>query len=266
LQIAREMSAHGITIFSVACEPALSGYRYAVDFFTAIAKMTGGMMLPLTSATMLPDVVIGGAREQLDLERRLEELRLEAEKYQQEKGEDVDETEMLRHLHNRMVDRGEKTVQLQLENPYEASKESEDNVLAMMATESLSTASAQFKKVKGGRLQAKFAYSSIEPDYLRSSRAKIAEPPVIMSKRRSFFGFGGGSSVSRAAPTRSSTVEQEDQEEDKGADDPEKLIPEPQTISEYQSQQVNITTADISEEQVFRMYSRLKSTAPSKAV
>lgn len=33
LELARECAAQGITIYCVGCEPALSGYRHAKDFF-----------------------------------------------------------------------------------------------------------------------------------------------------------------------------------------------------------------------------------------
>ncbi|KAF8192926.1 hypothetical protein BJ912DRAFT_961402 [Pholiota molesta] len=41
LHIARQMAEQGITLFVVACEPDLSCYMHAVDFYTALTEITG---------------------------------------------------------------------------------------------------------------------------------------------------------------------------------------------------------------------------------
>ncbi|KAJ3130464.1 hypothetical protein HK098_000029 [Nowakowskiella sp. JEL0407] len=269
LQIARQMSTHGITIFSVACEPALSGYRYAVDFFTAIAKMTGGMMLPLTSATLLPEVVIGGAREQIDLERRMEALRLDAEKYEKEKGGKVNEKDMLKHLHQQMLDRGEHLTQLSVENPYQQSHEAETNVANLMTYESLSTASKNLSAVKGSRLTSKFSapsasshsgfFGGAPPKPTTSSYSGFFGGAPPKRTTRSLFSFGGPptSAPSAYAPPPSALLS---------------MAPPPPGMASFGSssmsmpmpaptQQISISKAEVSEDQVFRMYSKMKSTA-----
>lgn len=67
LQIARSLAAKGITLFMVACEPALSGYTWTTDFYKALCLITSGTMLPLTSAALLAHVIVGSALEQMDL-------------------------------------------------------------------------------------------------------------------------------------------------------------------------------------------------------
>ncbi|ELU44023.1 elongation factor-2 kinase [Rhizoctonia solani AG-1 IA] len=46
LVIARELAQRGIVLFFVACEPALSGYAHANDFYTALTSITSGLMVP----------------------------------------------------------------------------------------------------------------------------------------------------------------------------------------------------------------------------
>ena len=73
------MVSLGIVIYSVAVEPGLGSFQYARDFMRAIAKMTDGQFLPLTSAQLLPKVIIGGAAEELSLKKIEAEVEKEIE-------------------------------------------------------------------------------------------------------------------------------------------------------------------------------------------
>merc|ERR1711988_353879 len=76
LEIAREMAANGITMYTVGCEPALGNYRFARDFMCNIAEITGGQAIALSSAELLADVIVNGSSEEIaltQLEREVEE-------------------------------------------------------------------------------------------------------------------------------------------------------------------------------------------------
>merc|ERR1711871_1045080 len=62
------MSAKGITIYSVGCQPALSSYMYATEFFIACAQRTNGQAVALGSAASLADVILGAGIEEMDFE------------------------------------------------------------------------------------------------------------------------------------------------------------------------------------------------------
>lgn len=54
------------------CSPRpRADYHYAVDFFTALSRITAALILPLTSAHLLTQAIIGSALEQLDMCARL---------------------------------------------------------------------------------------------------------------------------------------------------------------------------------------------------
>ncbi|KAG8693405.1 hypothetical protein FRC08_009130 [Ceratobasidium sp. 394] len=74
LMIARELAQRGIVLFFVACEPALSGYAHANDFYTALTAITSGLMVPLTTASLLSRAIIGSVLENLDMERLIREV------------------------------------------------------------------------------------------------------------------------------------------------------------------------------------------------
>jgi len=69
IKIAKEMAEKGIILYVVACEPSLSGYQGAHDLMAGLAQITEGRYLPLTGAHLLPDVIIGGAKEEVSLQK-----------------------------------------------------------------------------------------------------------------------------------------------------------------------------------------------------
>jgi hypothetical protein len=67
--ITNQMAQKGIILYSVACEPAVSGYNYLASFMYAISKKCSGKYCPLQSASLLSKVIIGGCREELNLSK-----------------------------------------------------------------------------------------------------------------------------------------------------------------------------------------------------
>jgi len=74
LEIARQMAERGITLFVIACEPALSKYKNAVDFYTALAQLTGGKIFSLLMADKLGDYIVGTAVETIETEKLIKEF------------------------------------------------------------------------------------------------------------------------------------------------------------------------------------------------
>merc|ERR1711966_257133 len=57
LQIAREMAASGITLYTVGCDPALGAYHFARDFMCNLAEITGGQAVAPLAAHSAPQFV-----------------------------------------------------------------------------------------------------------------------------------------------------------------------------------------------------------------
>jgi len=74
LEIARQMAERGITLFVIACEPALSRYKNAVDFYTALTQLTSGKMFSLMMADKLGDYIVGTAVETIETEKLIKEF------------------------------------------------------------------------------------------------------------------------------------------------------------------------------------------------
>ena len=110
MEAVQEMAQNGITLYSVGCEPAIMPYR---EFFRAIAYVTGGQYVPLTAANLLTQVIIGGAQEEMSLERFMLEVHEEVKKEMKKSGE-INRTEMTKRVHAQLQSRGATTKQLQL--------------------------------------------------------------------------------------------------------------------------------------------------------
>lgn len=66
IAIAREYASRGITLNMIGCEPAVNPYK---EFYMALCFITGGQYCPLASSQSLSQAVLGGAREEIGLER-----------------------------------------------------------------------------------------------------------------------------------------------------------------------------------------------------
>ena len=92
LDILRDMAVHGITVYTVGCEPALGAYQFARDFLCNVAETTGGQAVALNSAAMLADVIINGSAEELalsKLQRQVEEEVLKVQTEARRAGHDI---------------------------------------------------------------------------------------------------------------------------------------------------------------------------------
>lgn len=108
LNVVKEMSKKGITLYCVGCEPAISRFK---DFFSALAFITGGQYVPLRNAKLLSKVIVGGAVEEISLEKLMEEVQLDVDD-QRSKGIN-DEAVLSEFVTQKLKSRGTRTRQLQ---------------------------------------------------------------------------------------------------------------------------------------------------------
>ncbi|KAF7314342.1 hypothetical protein MKEN_00906800 [Mycena kentingensis (nom. inval.)] len=157
LQLARTMASRGITLFFVACEPALSGYSYATDFYRAITNITSGLMLPLTTADLLAHAIVGSVLENLDMERLVREVGHAVAARILGNNESVDE--VARELHEKLLLRNESTKKVVIESIYKDSEESRHNVDIYTQAANLQEARPHLKRVSGTRFTDKYLES-----------------------------------------------------------------------------------------------------------
>ncbi|KDR82802.1 hypothetical protein GALMADRAFT_220801 [Galerina marginata CBS 339.88] len=213
LQLARLMAQRGITLFFVACEPALSGYSYATDFYQAITSITSGLMLPLLTADLLTHAIVGSVLENLDMERLVREVGHAVAQRILGNNESVDD--VARELHEKLLLRNESTKKVVIESIYKESEEAKHNVAVFTQAPSLAEARPLLKRVHGTRFTDKYlqarhslgrsAYASpystmsphTSPRTVPSSPAKTTTPSSPPRKVvQDFAAFGAPKSAS----------------------------------------------------------------------
>lgn len=174
LRLARQYAKAGIPLFMIACEPALSGYQRAADFFQGLVQITGAMLVPLTTASLLSHVILGIAGEAMDLERLHREIGdAIAERIQSlslEGGQTNPMDDVARELHERLLLRNENTKQLYIESIYRDTEESRHNIQVWATAPDLASAKPNIKRVAGSRLSDK---------YLQTRRAASSYKPYV---------------------------------------------------------------------------------------
>mmetsp|Transcript_76548 Transcript_76548/g.219617 ORF Transcript_76548/g.219617 Transcript_76548/m.219617 type:complete len:477 (-) Transcript_76548:974-2404(-) len=123
LDLARTMLRRGITCYPVGCEPALGHYSFARDFMCTLARITEGQAVTLSSAELLADVIIGGAQEEVALEKIMDEITNEVEEEQtaaQMRGEALDEAELCTRVTQKLASRGTRTRQMKHDSKMES--------------------------------------------------------------------------------------------------------------------------------------------------
>ncbi|KAF8627503.1 hypothetical protein AX17_006314 [Amanita inopinata Kibby_2008] len=173
LLIVRMMASRGITLFFVACEPALSGYSYATDFYQAITTITSGLMLPLTTADLLAHAIVGSVLENLDMERLVREVGHAVAQRILGNNESVDD--VAKELHEKLLLRNESTKKVVIESIYKESEEAKHNVQVFTQAPSLTEARPMLKRVSGTRFTDK--YLQARGSFARSSFAPYSIPP-----------------------------------------------------------------------------------------
>jgi len=197
LQLARQMASKGITLFFVACEPALSGYSYATDFYQAITKITSGLMLPLTTADLLAHAIVGSVLENLDMERLVREVGNAVAQRILGNNESVDD--VARELHEKLLLRNESTKKVVIESIYKESEEAAHNVSIFMHSPSLTEARPQLKRVHGTRFTDKYLLSR-----QTASRGAYAYAPHLPSRTPAKT-YSSSPSTTPAAPSVASS-------------------------------------------------------------
>lgn len=91
------MAEKGITLYCAGCEPALNSYK---QFFIALCLVTGGQYVSLDNADNLTNVIVGGTREEISMEKLMAQVHNEVMKEAADKGTRVNEDELTKRIHD----------------------------------------------------------------------------------------------------------------------------------------------------------------------
>ena len=201
LVIAREMANLGIAIYTVGCEPALSHYRFAKSFMISLSELTGGKAVCLSSASLLADVILGGAIEEMNIQMLSNQLQSEIDSIREEVVREtsssaaahlpaVVERLVSDRLHERLLARGVRMAEMRTDG------EMKDNVLSPQIN-----ACSFLSDVRKLVSEAPPAPRSM----IRKMGAVSSAAPMMMPSKGSFESSSGP--VPFRAPTSATTCE-----------------------------------------------------------
>ncbi|KAF5309292.1 hypothetical protein D9611_014666 [Ephemerocybe angulata] len=208
LEIARQMAERGITLYVVACEPSLSRYLNAVDFYKALCQITSGRMVPLLNAAQLGDFIVGSAVETVETEKLINEYQSTILEDVYGQGKPVEE--VIQQMQQKMAERKTEIKTFNVENPYEQSRESESNVNVWAQAKSLGNAKGKTQAIQTPRLKKAFqssggsygSYGAPPPAPVMARPGASARPMQQMRQSVSSFGksWFNGSRTPSSAP------------------------------------------------------------------
>lgn len=139
LDLAREMLRKKITLHFVACEPSLSRFHNALDFYRGLTRITAGIVVPLLDARVMSTCIIGSALESLAIQDLINEYRETLDELVPSREPSL----VVKYLHALMRVRGRTADQLIMENIYVMSDDRKENVEIWSSARSLADAKAR---------------------------------------------------------------------------------------------------------------------------
>mmetsp|Transcript_1661 Transcript_1661/g.3350 ORF Transcript_1661/g.3350 Transcript_1661/m.3350 type:complete len:445 (+) Transcript_1661:375-1709(+) len=225
-----QLSALGVALYAVGCQPALSRYKFATDFFVMCAERTNGQAVSLSSAAALADVIMGGAIEEMDLTKLTNELERDVQQMRLAQPA-LDEEELVKQVHGMWKAKGVRSRSVKCEAL------SAEYGAALREAASIQGAKASFEAAEASRprgaMGSKYA----------SSAASLAPARTLSSSKT----FKKKISSSKAAAAHWSVSEAT------GPSAPSPMI-------EESAAPVEIAMDDISYEQVSRLYGKCRKT------
>ena len=150
LAVLDQMSMRGISVYTVGCQPALSHYRYATDFFIAAAERTNGQAVALESAAALADVIMGGAIEEMELTKLTDDVQRTVAALQQSEPE-LAEEEVATRVWRGLQERGLRTRQMKTAKLTSAHSALVSRATSLADAKSSLSAVAPSEEALGGR-------------------------------------------------------------------------------------------------------------------
>lgn len=141
LDLAREMLKKKITLHFIACEPSLSRFHNALDFYRGLTRITAGIVVPLLDARVMSTCIIGSALESLAIQDLINEYRKTLEELVPSREPSL----VVKYLHALMRVRGRTADQLIMENIYAMSDDRKANVEIWSSARNLADAKARLK-------------------------------------------------------------------------------------------------------------------------
>ncbi|KAG8699754.1 hypothetical protein FRC11_013505 [Ceratobasidium sp. 423] len=146
LKVAEDMLNSGITLYVVACEPSLSGYQHARQFYEGLARKTGGQVYNLGDPGGLTDVIVGCLMQEADSDTLVAQYRATIRR--DASSGNLSPEEIARKLHEDLSNAKTSHYSLSLDDMVEITEEGERNIQEWYDAANLAAAKGKIKEVK----------------------------------------------------------------------------------------------------------------------
>jgi len=182
LDIARQMAERGIRLFVIACEPTLSQYKNAVDFYTALTQLTNGKIFSLLMADKLGDYIVGTAVEAIETEQLIKEFEhiIVDDVY----GAETPISKVTNDLQARLQQKGLQINTMAVDNVYNETPESRANTNIWHLSNNIADARGRVSSLSHTpRMQAQYASKASAPaiSFRRQAISQEQAQRVVMS-------------------------------------------------------------------------------------
>ncbi|PPQ74668.1 hypothetical protein CVT24_003825 [Panaeolus cyanescens] len=211
LDMARQMAERGITLFVVACEPALSSYSHALDFYSALVQITSGRLLPLLMADKLGDYIVASAIETIETEQLIGEF--EHVILDDVYGKFKSIENVMAEVHQTLQNRGTQLQTMELEKVYVENEQATKNREVWFSATSIGQARSKIQPVSPTPYSYSHVYLNFHLDKAMSSYSALVSlgyPTAghtgpVRTSRSALRGRGRGG-TSHPYGTRSSSI------------------------------------------------------------
>ncbi|RXW19987.1 hypothetical protein EST38_g5858 [Candolleomyces aberdarensis] len=197
LDIVRQMAERGITLYVIACEPSLSRYIHAVDFYRAICQICSGRMVPLLNASQLGDYIVGSAVETIETEKLIGEFQSVILEDVYGQGKPIEE--VMNNVQAQLTERNVQIQTLNVEDVYAPSVEADHNTNVSASAATLGSARGKTKSARDSRVAPTGSLLGAPPGAPPSGPVAFGAPmstgaavPPAGGRVGGLFGFGGG--------------------------------------------------------------------------
>jgi len=183
IAIVNKLVEKEVIIYSVGCEPQIGNPPCSRDFYKAIAAKTGGKYVSLGNASLLSKVIIGGAEEEIALEKLAKTMQ-EEEKQIRSENKDISNEEVYKKVTENLDKKGVKCAALRYDDYGDSAPTEESKYMAKC--EKISDVRSHYKNAIPPVSNVSY---DIDSSHMSYSGSTASAPTGIISKISSFFSF-----------------------------------------------------------------------------
>ncbi|KAH7325353.1 hypothetical protein B0J17DRAFT_772466 [Rhizoctonia solani] len=180
LRVAEDMLRSGITLYVVACEPEMSRYQRARQFYEGLTRKTGGYIYNLGDPSGLTTVIVGCLLQEADSDTLVAHYQ-SAIRREASSGK-LSPEEIARKLHEDLSNAKISHYSLSLDDMVEMTEEGEKNVQEWYEAANLAAAKGKIKAAPPNRIKPEYASGGAPTSSMEKKPITLTQVEGIVRK------------------------------------------------------------------------------------